>query len=414
MSALKLLIVDDERLIRQGIRLMLEGSGLSFNEIIEADGGRSAVRLARQHSPEIILMDIKMPGLDGLSAAREICGFNSVCKIIFLTAYDNFEYAREAIRCRASDFLVKPVSREELIKTIQSCTDEISRYIGNRRKEARNKRALLYSVEESLVSELSSGTGMSPQKLWSRLRAISPPGGPWFDSNRLPNVCIVFKPEGDLSAGVLGQARNVRIKDALLPFILARTNDHIICLSWVPESGGEARNISCDVALALADRLSRTGGAGIRTGIGRVCSELKALRQSYAEACRALDNGTAGANICHIDSIDEDRIFSRPYKVVQQVIRYLESNYSKKISLEDAARQVYLNPVYLSSIIKQETGHTFSDYLTLIRVEQAKKMLASKIPVKEVARGVGYRDSNYFCRVFKKVTGVTATDFRKN
>lgn len=398
---------------------MLEGSGLSFHEIIEADSGRSAVRLARQHSPEIILMDIKMPGLDGLSAAKEICSFNSVCKIIFLTAYDHFDYAQEAIRCRASDFLVKPVSREELIKTIQSCTDEINRHIGNKRREARNKRALFYSIEEFLVRELSSGTGMSPHKLWSKLRIISPPDGPWFEPDRLPNVCIVLKPEDHLPAGVVGQARSVRIKGAVFPFIMAQANDHIICLTWVPESGGEARNISCDLALALADTLSRPGGLGIRAGIGKVYSELKALRQSYAEACRALENGTAGAvkkagvNISHIDSIDEDRIFSRPYQVVQQVISYLESNYNKIIRLEDAAQQVYLNPVYLSSIIKQETGHTFSDYLTLIRVEQAKKMLALRLPVKEVARAVGYRDSNYFCRVFKKVTGVTATDYRK-
>lgn len=398
---------------------MLEESGLCFDEIFEADSGRSAVRVASQHSPEIILMDIRMPGLDGISAAKQICDFNSTCKILFLTAYDHFEYAREALRCKASDFLVKPVSREELIKAVKTCSAEINQYIRVKRRDDQIRQELFCSIEEFLVNELVSGTNMSSQKLWSKLGIISPVVESWFDQGHLPNVCIVFKSERQLPAKAIKKVKSVKVRDASFPLLMEVVNDQVICLAWVPESGGEAKNISIDVATALAGSLFGPDGAGLRAGIGNVCSDPMALRQSYAEACKALDHGmvaagkTSEANIIHIDNIDENRIFSRPYKAVQQIINYLEKNYDKKISLEEVAHQVYLNPVYLSTIIKQETGYTFSDYLTLIRMEKAKKMLASSLPIKEVARAVGYPDSNYFCRVFKRVTGVTATGYRK-
>jgi len=417
---LKLLIVDDEKLIRQGIRIMLQGSGLSFNEVIEADSGRSAVSIARQHCPEIILMDIRMPGLDGISAAKQICDFNINCKIVFLTAYDHFEYAREAVRCRARDFLVKPVSREDLIKSLRVCYDEMNSYIVNRCKEDRIKQELFCSIEGFLVNCLVSGTGVSPQQLWSKLSIISTGPGDdiWFGPDRLPNVCLVFEPADQMLPGAVKKIRSVTTEDASCPVIMEQVNKRLICLAWVPENCGGGKKISIEVAFRLSGMLYGTGFQGGRVGIGKVYGDLRALRQSYVEALRALDHGAVGAvsnersKVIHIDSI-QDKVFSRPYQVVQKVIKYLEENCDKRISLEDAAQHVYLNPVYLSTIIKQETGSTFSDNLTLIRVEKAKKMLNSGLPIKEVAIAVGFQDCNYFCRVFKKVTGDTATGYRK-
>jgi len=417
---LKLLIVDDEDLIRQGILFMLQGSGLSFDEIVEAASGRSAVSLARQHSPEIILMDIRMPGLDGISAARQICDFNEGCRIVFLTAYDHFEYAREAVRCKARDFLVKPVSKEDLVKSLRACWDEVSRNKAEKNKEERVKQALFYSVEEFLVNRLLSGPGLSPQQLWSKLRIIAAgPVDTWFGPDRLPNVCLVFEAGERLPAEAVKSVRSLKVAEVSCPVIMEQSERGLICLAWVPESGGRAKDISMGLALELSRLLDRIGCPVRRAGVGKVYTDLKDLRQSHSDALRALDYGTVGSageegfKILHADGIDEDKLYSRPYQVVRKVIKYLEDNYDKRVSLEDAAQQVYLNPVYLSAIIKQETGSTFSDYLTLIRVEKAKKMLAQSLPVKEVAVAVGYPDSNYFCRVFKKVTGDTATGYRK-
>lgn len=378
---MKLLIVDDEKLIRQGIRFILEGSGLSFKEIYEAENGRAAISMAQQHRPEIILMDIKMPGLDGISAAREISHLITGCKIIFLTAYDSFEYAREALRCKARDFLVKPVSRKELIKTFKACIDEIN---------------------QDFVSIISPASGE-----------------PWFTPDCPPNVCIVIKVDCQLTAGIVKNTRTIKTGNVSYPIIMVQDGDRIICLTRVFATGSEAISATTDVARALAGVLCGPDGAGFKAGIGNICSHTHDLRQSYAEASRAFEQAPAysaeahGAEIIHIGSLDEKRIISRPYQLVQQAIKYIEKNYNKKVHLEELARHLYLSPVYLSTIIRQYTGYTFSDYITFVRMENAKKMLASSLSVKEVAMAVGYSDSNYFCRVFKKVTGVTATSFRK-
>ncbi|MQL53187.1 response regulator [Desulfofundulus thermobenzoicus] len=421
---MKLLVADDEIMIRQGIRLMLESSPLLFDDILEADSGRTAVKLARQHSPEIILMDIKMPGLCGISAAREISRFNANCKIIFLTAYGRFDFAREAVRCRARDFLVKPVSREDLINTIEMCSEEIKQFIENNQREEQIKKELFCSLEEFLVNELVAGTALSPRQLWQKLQIISPPDGePWFSEDRLPNICLVFSSDCQLSGYKSKKTRNISVKDASFPLLIEQMDKKLVCLSAIPASEACVQETSINLARALAGIICGQGGATINIGIGRVYNNVESLHQSYAEACRALKYGLKAAaaragnekyNIIHIDSIDENRVFSRPYQIAQQVINYLENNYNQKISLKEVAQSVYLNPVYLSTVFKQETGYTFSDYLTLIRVEKAKKLLDLRLPVKEVARQVGYPDSNYFCRIFKNVTGVTATDYRKN
>lgn len=114
----KLLIVDDEAVEREAIQYFISRSNLSFASVAEAVNGVQAVDLARKLMPEIILMDIKMPGKTGLEAAQEIRLFNRDCKIIFLTAFNEFEYAQKAIKIKAEDFIIKPAYSETLLKVL--------------------------------------------------------------------------------------------------------------------------------------------------------------------------------------------------------------------------------------------------------------------------------------------------------
>jgi two-component system response regulator YesN len=107
---LKVLIVDDEELVRQWLKMIIKDSGLPVGQVFEAGSGREALNLAAGVRPEIILMDIRMPGLDGLSAVREIKKILPDTQAVFLTAYGLFEYAQEALRCGARDYLLKPVN----------------------------------------------------------------------------------------------------------------------------------------------------------------------------------------------------------------------------------------------------------------------------------------------------------------
>ncbi len=102
-------------------------------------------------------------------------------------------------------------------------------------------------------------------------------------------------------------------------------------------------------------------------------------------------------------------------KIVQATKDYLETHYSEEISLENVAEQVNISPQYFSKLIKKNTGFNFIDWLSMLRVKKAKELLSnSNYTVKEVCFMVGYKDPNYFSRIFKKRIGITPSEYVKN
>jgi two-component system response regulator YesN len=144
---MKLLLVDDEIIVRRGLKVMVQKAGFPFEEILEAANGQEAVKIVECHKPEIILLDIKMPGLDGISAAKEIRKIAPQARVIFLTAYAQFHYAQGALRCKASDYLVKPVKPEELKLTISNCIEELYPQLSLSHSRQLIKRAITYILD---------------------------------------------------------------------------------------------------------------------------------------------------------------------------------------------------------------------------------------------------------------------------
>ena len=108
----KILIAEDESIERRMLRKSLERRFAGEVTLLEAKNGREAVELALEEKPRVAILDINMPGLTGLEAAQAIRRERLNCVIIFLTAYDNFDYARQAIAVRALDYLLKPYDEE--------------------------------------------------------------------------------------------------------------------------------------------------------------------------------------------------------------------------------------------------------------------------------------------------------------
>ncbi|MFF0483055.1 response regulator [Streptomyces sp. NPDC004435] len=117
---IRILLADDQRLVRLGIRSILEDES-DFEVVAEAADGQAAISACRDHHPDVVLMDIRMPGTDGLQAAREIAADEQLAavKVIILTTFDLDEYVYAALRAGASGFLVKDSEPEELTHAVR-------------------------------------------------------------------------------------------------------------------------------------------------------------------------------------------------------------------------------------------------------------------------------------------------------
>ena len=143
------LVVDDQDLVRSGFRLILEAAGLDV--LGEAGDGAAAVALARDLQPDVVLMDVRMPGMDGIEATRLIrarAGEDGRPRVLILTTFDLDEYVFDALRAGASGFLLKDAPRQQLVEAVEVV--------------AAGQALLAPSVTQKLIAEFSKAGVRAP------------------------------------------------------------------------------------------------------------------------------------------------------------------------------------------------------------------------------------------------------------
>ena len=118
-SPITVLIADDQQMVRRGFRVILEAEP-DIRVVAEAGDGREAVELVRRHAPAVALLDIRMPVLDGLRAARQVIALSPGTRVLIFTTFDADEYVYEALRAGASGFLLKDAPADQLITAVRS------------------------------------------------------------------------------------------------------------------------------------------------------------------------------------------------------------------------------------------------------------------------------------------------------
>jgi two-component system response regulator YesN len=154
---MKLLITEDEEIERLALKKMIETEFKDISIAGLAENGRMAIELAALHQPDIILMDIKMPGINGLEAIKEIQKIVPKAKILIVSSYDTFEYAQQALRLGVKDYLLKPSKREVILSTIQKVINDIQIDLLESEKMQKTEDRILKMipiVEADLVTQL--------------------------------------------------------------------------------------------------------------------------------------------------------------------------------------------------------------------------------------------------------------------
>lgn len=118
LDNVRVLIVEDETLVRNAIRTMVEESGLGFAVTGEAENGLAALEMIEDCNPHIVITDIRMPGMDGIQLAREVNFAYPIIKTIIVSGYNEFAYAKQAMQVGVADYILKPISRQELLESL--------------------------------------------------------------------------------------------------------------------------------------------------------------------------------------------------------------------------------------------------------------------------------------------------------
>ncbi|HEY3366738.1 MAG TPA: response regulator [Symbiobacteriaceae bacterium] len=431
---MRILVADDEPIEREALRVLVQRYVPGVEVVGEAGSGRQAVEMAEMLRPDVIFMDITMPGLSGLEALREIRERSPSIRCLIVSAYDHFHFAREALRLGAVDYLLKPVKQNQMVEVLDRLAKEISQERQRRQDELVRKehlRQLRPLAEGDLVSLLEQGQVTNRTK---DLLAM-------LDLRFEAGLCMVVGVgEKSFEPGLEAADRAATARDAFAQFTqIAHAECTCAVGNWaddhttvmveldVADDEYQCRLWSMELARRLRDRVKELSGVRFRIGIGEPYTDCEKLARSYAEALAAFRFEGVSDKAIHFGDLGDQGALepeggTRPalwhptpgvMRTVEQGKRYIAAHMREEITVERVAREVALTPYYFGKIFSRVTGQTVMDYLTHVRVNQAKQLLANpETSIKEACFAVGYSDPNYFSRVFKKVTGQTPSEFR--
>ena len=179
---IKIMVADDEPLQRQYLRTVLEEFPRKYKIVAEADNGEDAVTLGIETRPDIVFLDIRMPGLDGIEVARQLRVALPDAKIVIVSAYSEFHYAQQSVGLGLAEYLLKPVESSEILDLAQRLSDEIEAE-QEKRCELENTKATLKDalpfIRIGFVMDLINGNLTDEAEMKNRTA---------FSASKIPSV----------------------------------------------------------------------------------------------------------------------------------------------------------------------------------------------------------------------------------
>ena len=525
----KVFLVDDEIVVREGIRSNFPWEDTDFVLSGEAPDGEIALSMLQDVKPDILITDIRMPFMDGLELCRQVSRTMPWVYIVILSGYDDFTYAREAISLGVKEYLLKPVSGQELRTVLER--------IALRIQEDKRQQASLNAyreqmassnryLREKLLTELYGGANgervlKSARSMQMNLLAnhylvmlLSPAPEPeneeelltaqgvlerlaegsggaahlsrsFFGGNAEFVLLVLGDNSADLEERAYGLAQSARYdaeRTAGVKLLVAIGED-VPSLQDVHKSLHNARQImerlragkagndprrimgAQDIAPAeltlpdmdsapLADQLryatmddvegilsNYVAGMGDSAAQSMMMANYffveimlaasRIVRDSHGSPQEIIPEAFRTRNsMLTVDevlplcrdmlhraiSFRDSRSSGRYGGVIRKAQAFIAEKYGdSNLTLHDVASHVALSNNHFCTVFSQEMGVTFTEYLTNVRITRAKELLSTTaMRTGDVAYAVGYNDPHYFSYLFKKNTGLSPRDFRKD
>lgn len=397
----RVLIVDDEPMICKGLRSTIEWDGLGLEICGEARNGADALAIVRETLPNILITDIRMPVMDGITLIQTIRTLNIPIKIIILSGYSDYAFLKDAIRLGVDGYLLKPIDIDELISNLRDLVRTIENEIWRSTQLYQGVELLRLNTLNRLITNT-----IGPREFEEKAAFLEIP---LEGECHLCAVCAVRGDAGGAAAydeqavqtvvqiagAAIGARPGVAFPDARSFVVLLLSGD---C--------GESLGAAADEALAaIALRVGERLGMQILAGRGCAVRSPEDIWRSYASAAESIGR--------FLESRETEIPDSRGNTVVSRALMYIADHYHEAISLKQLAGLFDVNTSYLGQIFRKATGESFTNYVNRTRVEKAKDLLqCTGLKVYEVAKEVGFTDYHYFLIIFKKITGTNPTDTR--
>ena len=361
------MLVDDEELSRFALRTLLSRNFADMTVVAEAETGEEAVEKYARYRPDGVLMDIRIPGINGLEASRRILAEYPKASILICSAYDSFSLVSEALDIGVKGYLLKPVKREEAVAKISK--------LFHARVSATEAFADQQVLALLTANALGGETRAQITRYYGRLddgvlMAASCPGASEEQLGRLGYLLKKRAPSlGYVFTGAL---------EGLFAALVSPADD----LSAWENRLGDALN---EAGFALASRHAAQVEGGAWAGAW----------STLARALMAAGTDDKGLNL--LGNID----------------RLIRDDQLATLSLESLAAELGVSPQHLSASFKERVGVNFIEYITRRRMRLARRLLTETGTTSvEVARRCGYADPTYFRKLFAKYYGVSPQEYR--
>ncbi len=395
----KVLIADDEAIIRQGIALLFEEIP-DFEVVGLAEDGEMALEMTFEQEPDLLLVDINMPFLNGLEMLEQIFAQYPEASVIIISGYDDFEYVQRALRMGVMDYIKKPIMEEEFVKIMEKAKHVLDEKYSKRqltswayRQVKQNRSALQENFLNKWVNRR-----LSEEEVYEQLGylEISIPD---------PYVVTVMKFQKSMDAG---NTEKIESNDRLIYFT--------------------CQNIVQEVYAAVSEIISFWSEVGELIVLSKRISpekweSLKQKLTTEVEKCvnvrvaMSYKNGTGIMMVPDVvkSAVRQLSLQNQYSSIVLQAMQYMEKEiHNPELSLQSTATKLFISTNYLSRKFKQETGDTFVAYLTQMRVHRAMELLKNpELRICDIAEMTGYSSQHYFSNAFKKLSGISPIEYRK-
>ncbi|WFA05741.1 response regulator [Bacillus sp. HSf4] len=382
----RVLIADDEPWIREGIRDAVQWERYDMNVSAEAENGEEAFELALQYKIDLLIVDLNMPIINGLTLMKKLRRELPLCRFVIVTGYDQFAYAQEAIRLNVDDYLLKPVHPGHLEKVLETIMSSLAAEKKRRHEQKLAEEHIQKNLD--LLKEHFFNDWVQDQveeeEISRQLECLKLPA-------RLPEML------GVVGTGHLQITPAALVKEKVEQFFKEEAVKAVF--------SSDDRLVAICVWRLITEEERRTLEAFIQSELEVSAA---ACFISLAQAWHSLPQAYKACR----QKVSQSFNLS---PVVARAKEYMQKHFAEReFSLMETAKALQVSSVYLSRTMKRELGMTFVQLLTEMRMQKAAYLLrTTSLAIHDIAEQTGYDTQHYFSTVFKKTMGQSPNQYRR-